>query len=81
MGAGSGTEDVRLAWGGWAPEENWPSLAYVHGGHADGGAAGRWRPGGDCFVSSRVPLSCRILSKLSQDINKNEERRSIFTRK
>lgn len=26
-------------------------------------------------------LSCRILSKLSQEINKNEERRSIFTRK
>lgn len=34
--------------------------------------------GSDCFVTSSVPLSCRILSKLSQDINKNEERRSIF---
>lgn len=32
----------------------------------------------DCFVTSSVPLSCRILSKLSQEINKNEERRSIF---
>ncbi|CAO2642509.1 Lymphocyte cytosolic protein 2 [Lemmus lemmus] len=39
----------------------------------------KWRLGGICFVSSRVLLSCRILSKLSQDINKNEERRSIFT--
>lgn len=22
VGTGSGTEDVRLAWGGWTPEEN-----------------------------------------------------------
>lgn len=40
---------------------------------------GRGRDGG--LVSSSVPLSCRILSKLSQEINKNEERRSIFARK
>lgn len=33
------------------------------------------------FVSSSDPSSCRILSKLSQEINKNEERRSIFARK
>ena len=35
----------------------------------------------NAFITSPVPLSCRILSKLSQEINKNEERRSIFTRK
>lgn len=35
----------------------------------------------NAFITLLVPLSCRILSKLSQEINKNEERRSIFTRK
>lgn len=39
---------------------------------------GKGREGG--FVSF-FPLSCRILSKLSQEINKNEERRSIFARR
>lgn len=32
-----------------------------------------------CHIGYLLP--CRILSKLSQEINKNEERRSIFTRK
>lgn len=36
------------------------------------------RLGPDGFVTLPVPPSCRILSKLSQEINKNEERRSIF---
>lgn len=35
----------------------------------------------NAFITSPIPLSSRILSKLSQEINKNEERRSIFTRK
>lgn len=38
----------------------------------------QWEGWGRMVLSPSLSLSCRILSKLSQEINKNEERRSIF---